>query len=511
MRIRGYSIKQLEFVARYSRQFNNFNDELIRGIRQKERMELMIDDIYKEICKFVPKNIKYLGFRADDRKHSFNTVNEGEDKKKRRSGNERIINIYPTYARLYIYMFKISVLNQQTEEMDSLYLEVPIYIPLYYDDYHFMIRGNLYSTPLQITDSIFYTNRSNIVVLKNMARAIKCTREKRNTLLSDIYGNKFSVQTFNVYLSKVKIPFLLYYFAYFGFVNTFMYFGADQFCKFHDTIPLEEDKTNYYFKFGQIYISVDREAFNTKYLLRQFLATTLEVGKKNMDIEEITSTDRWKSILGSYISDNNVYQKGIDLLKTFIVSLDHRNIQLMKMLLPNPDKDPKKSMFAVIRYIFVNFGTLSTKTNSLLNKRIRLSEYLVNPIIQSIYKKLHRFLSTPKKNQDLQRCGDIIKVPASILINAVSGKAKDDLAIDIVKFSSNCNDNSLLNAALSYTNNGPGSPGSKSGGLGGSSQKGIDLSHVGRLDINCSSNSSPGSAGSLCPTCKININTLTFQ
>ena len=51
--------------------------------------------------------------------------------------------------------------------MKKVYVECPLYIPLYVDNYHFYIKGNKYSAPYQIIDAITYTNRENMKVLKN--------------------------------------------------------------------------------------------------------------------------------------------------------------------------------------------------------------------------------------------------------------------------------------------------------------------------------------------------------
>jgi hypothetical protein len=499
---------QLQWARQYSKKFNKFNEDVILGIREQDKMITYLDETWKEVQRHIPQNLKYLGYRFDDSGNRFRELNVGKEKKKVvKSDIIKTMSINDTYARLAIFQFEISVEDQQTNEMKTVYVESQIYIPLYVDKYHFYIRGNKYSTPFQITDAITYTNRANMVVLKTMTRAIKMAKEKRPTPIQDIFGNKYIVQIFYIYMSSKKVPFVLYYFAYFGFNTTFEYFGADKFCKFHSTAPLEDEDERIYFKFGMIYISVDRNAFNNNPLLRQFIASVLEVQKKHMGIEEIESTTRWKFILGSTISENNALSKGEGLLRTFIVSLDHRTIINIKKLIGG---GPKESTFAVVRYIFLNFGTLSARTNSLANKRIRLSEYLINPVIQSIYRKLYRFLSTTKKNQDIDRCLDIIKIPSGLIIGAVSGKNKGELALDIAKYSSSCNDNTLLNVGLSYTTSGPGSASSKSGSMVSSVQRALDTSYLGRLCISTSTNSSPGLSGTLSPMTDINMETLTF-
>jgi hypothetical protein len=497
----------LQWVNHYSEKFDTFNDKAIKDIRKNDEILLFIDACYKEISRNVPSNISYLGYRFDDNANRFRELNTGSDKHKTKKETAKTMNIYDTYARLAIYMFKITVTDQQTNELISRYVEIPIYIPLYIDDYHFYIKGSLYAIPFQITDSITFSNRTNLVILKTMTRAIKMNKEKKVSPIADVHGNKYISYVYYIYLLKKKIPFLLFYFAYFGFNNTFRYFGADKYCRFFDSAPLEPEEATVYFKFGQIFIGVDRKEFENNYLLRQFVSTVLELQKRGLNREAIESTTRWKIILGSTISEINPLVKGEGLLRTFVISLDYKTIENIKNIIGGP---PKETTFAMIRYIFLNFSTLSSKSNSLLNKRIRLSEWVCDPFIRETYKKLYRFISTPEKNKDLNRCIDIIKIPSGFILGAICGKNKRSLSLNIAKYSSSVNDNSLLNVALKVTSAGPGSPFSKSGSMVSVNYRKFDTSYLGKICITTSSNSEPGISSVMTPFCRIDEKSLTF-
>ena len=41
------------------------------------------------------------------------------------------------------------------------------------------------------------------------------------------------------------------------------------------------------FKFGKYFLGVERDTFNTNYLLRQFVSTVLALGRKNLDLDDI--------------------------------------------------------------------------------------------------------------------------------------------------------------------------------------------------------------------------------
>lgn len=497
----------LQWVSNYSKEFDNFNDDVIVGIRKNDDMVVHIDETFREVQKHLPKNMEYLGYHYDDSGKRFRELNVGKDKEKKEV-SRKTMSIYDTIARMVVFDFKLTDKNPQTGEIETVFADCPLYIPLYVDDYHFYIRGNKYSAPYQITDAITYTNKNNMVVLKTKSRAIKLTRERKSTPIVDAHGEKYISNVYYSHMAPKKVPFLLYYFAHFGFMNTMRYFGADKFIKFVKEAPLEPDDKFIYFKFCTIYIAVDREAFGKYYNLRQFIFTTLETQKRSMDVEDIENTSRWKVILGSTISDSDALKKGEGLINTFNISADDRTIKNIAEMIGGY---PKNNMWSIMRWMFVNFSTLSSKTQNLLNKRIRVSEWIIDPFVKETYRKLYRYLSTPEKNRDMKRLLDIINISDGFILGAICGKNRKGLSLDIAKYSSGVNDNSLTKDALKYTTAGPGTPGSAGGSLTSSTYRTFNTSYVGRIDIYHSSNSDPGTSGCLVPTAKIDLRTMTFS
>lgn len=463
-----------------------------------------IDETWKEIQKHIPNNMIYKGYHFDDTGRRFRELNSGKDK----SGlNRKTMSIYDTAARLCVFEFELKNMNSQTGQMEKVYTECPLYIPLYVDKYHFYIKGNKYSAPYQIIDAITYTNRENMIVLKTKTRAIKLAKEKKANGVADAYGNRYIANIFYLYMTKKKVPFVLYYFAHFGFFNTFRYFGADKYCKFSATLPDTPEENCIYFKFGQIYIVVDKEAFDKYYNLRNFIFTVLECQKRGLDKEAIEDCVRWKIILGSTISENNALEKGKGLVKTFMISLDARTVTNIRNLVGGA---PKENMFAVVRWMFLKFSSLSSKSSNLLNKRIRVSEWIIDPFLKETFRKLYRYLATTEKTRDIKRLVDIVKCPESLILGAICGKNRAGLTLSIAKYAAGVNDNVLIKDALRYTINGPGTPGSSGGSLTSTQFRVFDTSYVGRVDLYQSSNSDPGVSGCLTPTCKIDMNNLVF-
>ena len=488
----------LEFVSGYSRQFDNVNRDIVKGIREKDDMAASIDEACREIGRSLPDNITYLGYTPDDSGRTMRDVNKSKSKDKK--DTRPSVSVDQTYARLYVFKFKLRF------DGVTQIAEMPIYIPLLVDGYHYLIRGNKYSAPYQMTDAITYTNKDDMVVLKTMKRAMKVSREK--CTITDVHGAQYHTHQLFLHVPK-KAPFLLFYFAMFGFFSTAKYFGVEKFLSYSQEFPIDPDPSKVYFKFGTMFIGVMRSRFDENYLLRQYVATVLALGKKGLNLEIVPRVAYWKTILGSTVSDTKTLEKGQGLINTFIVSLDHRTMLNIERLIGG---SPKRSMWAVMRWIFIEYSTLSSKSSSLENKRIRLSEYQITPLINAMYTKLWRYLNTSVKNRDARRLYDIFKISPALVLNAIIGKSKSRSgSLSIAKYSSYVNDLALLNVALKFTTAGPGSPMERSGKLVGSQYRRFDTSSVGRVCLITTSNTDPGISGTFVPSARLDLYTMTFR
>jgi len=487
------------FMALYSSQFNNINENVVKGIREKDDMSKSIEECCREIERALPEFIKYRGMTWDDSGRTMRDVNKTKSKDKK--DPTMSISVNRTYSRLAIYRFNIKY------DGESRLVEMPIHIPLLFDGYHYLIRGNKYSAPYQIIEGVTFTNKEDMVVLKTMQRPIKMSREK--CVITDLHGAKYNTHQMFLALNVKKVPFLLFYFAHFGFAATHKFFGCDKFLKFFDEYPIEPDPKRIFFKFGTFFISVDREVFEVNYLLRQYVATMMAMGRRGVNPDTAKRVTYWVTLLGASISDSKTIEKGYALLSTFMVALDHKTMQTIEQLVGGA---PKITMYSVVRWMFIKYATLSAKSNSLDNKRIRFAEYQINPLVRALYAKLYRFMNTGLRMKDIRRLADIFKISPAIITNAIIGKSRGKSGgLTIAKYSSYVNDLALLNVALKFTIAGPGSPMEKSGKLVGPSYRRFEPSSVGRTCLITTSNSDPGISGSLVPWADIDMETLTFK
>jgi hypothetical protein len=467
-----------------------------------------IEEICIELTKSLSGYVKYLGCDFDDSKNRFREANTSKkkDSKTGKYENVQYVNVNQTFSRMAVFHFNIKYMNPKTKQVTINDVDMPIYIPQFVDDYHYLIRGNKYSAPYQLTDAITYLGRNDSIILKTLSRAIKLSRESKT--IKDVHGLEYKSYAFYLHVSKKKIPFLLYYFAQYGFFTTLKYFGVENIIRLYAECPIDPDEDTIYFKYGKVYLGVARNAFNTMYELRQFVATILQLQRKLLDISYIRDAYYWRMILGSYISLNKPYSQGIDLLLTFINSLDARTKQNIKNIIGGPTRE---NSFAVLRWMFKNYSSLANKNMSLQNKRLRYTEYIVSPLIRDLQNKLYRFLKTNPGMRDKKRLLDVFKSSPSIIVNAIIGKTNNkNQVLSIAKYSNQVNDMAIF-TALKYTRAGPGTAIEKIGKRAGITYRLMDSTYTGSVDLITTSSGSVGISGVLTPYAEVDSETMAFK
>lgn len=499
-----------EFLSEYSDKYDHLNEDVIINIRRDDSIAEKIEEICIELTKSLNEYVTYLGFDFDDSKNRFREANAVASKKKdSKTGkfeNVQYINVNRTYSRLAVYHFRVKWTDPRTNEMTIKKLDMPIYIPAMIDNYHYLIRGNKWSCPYQLTDALTYQGKGSSIILRTLTRAIKLSRE--SIVIKDAHGIEFKTYNFFTHVSNKKIPFVLYYFAYFGFFRTLEYFGVHKDIKLYEDCPVDPDEDVIYFKFGQLYLGVNRDRFNSIYELKQFVATILALGRKNLVLSQIKDAFYWRMILGTYVSLTKSYDQGAALLTTFACCVDARTKANINNIAGG---GPKNNAFAILRWMFLAYSQLSNKNTSIFNKRLRYAEYLVCPLTRECQTRLYRFLKTRPNMRDAKRLYDIFRPSPSILCNAIIGKAKNrNQMLNVAKYSNQVNDLVLLNTALKWSAAGPGSQNEFSGKRATISSRTFAPNYVGRICVLTTPNGGVGLSGNLTPFIEMNKETMTF-
>lgn len=491
-----------KFVAEYSNLFDNVNRDII-NIRREDDMLMYLEECCRELENSLPDNIKYLTYTKDSSRKSFRTTARGENKKKGATSNDNYEYVNVDYTHAIKYIFKFSVKYEDSKTIATL----PIYVPQLDDQTQtFIIRGKRYSAPFQLIDSVVYAGKKDSIVMKTLTRAIKMSRS-RSTIL-DVHGQKYKTHAFYLHMKSKRIPFLLFYFASFGFFKTLRFFGVEDDIGFYSEIPIEPDKNLIFFKLGSMNMGVNRRLFQTNHAFREFVSSILDLNRRSINISNIQSVMFWENTLGyASGSTNNTRVKAQELLVTFRTALDKRTMDNIQKLM---NTSLKRNTFAVVRWMFLNYSMLLNRTTSLDNKRLRLSEYLVVPFVRDMLQRLYRYLSMSTKRKDIDKLLDIFKISPTIIIDAIIGKTKKG-GLNIAKFSDYVNDMTLFNVITKVTIAGPGSPVEGGGKMIPNSMREFDQSFMGRIDLVTTPNGDPGITRSIVPSADIDPELMIFR
>lgn len=500
-----------DFVAGFSDLTKSIiNMDLIKS-RSNENMVKYIDELCKEIKKILGEDVEYLGYEPNDKITYLQDMNRPKQKSKK-GFSGKLISTEPTYARAYNFNFKISFKGEIRK------ISMIIYVPLICEDgVNFLIKGNKYCTPFQVIDSITYNrtdskNRYDEVCLKTSVHDVKMQRFKY--CIRDIKGIPYNVNIFNIkFHSKVnKVPFVLFYFATFGFFKSLEYFGLGNpitGVKVFSELPEPDSEYHKYylfFKFGSLYLSVRKSVFMNNTFVRDLIGTILSINKKrSITVDTINKVDYWLMTLGGHLSNNNTLSSGHSLRATFINSLDPRTIELIKTFV---GKENLNSIFSVVKWMFFDYSINISKDASLINKRLRLSEYIIDPLKQTLKRKAYQCVAGRGGFRDIKRYEDVFKVSRSIIVDGIIGKSS---GLNTGKFSNTVNDFSILNTITKCSQTGPGAPGSGKMSFIPKEFKRLHQSMISRIDLISTSVNNPGANLNILPNCNIDSVSLGFK
>ena len=499
-----------DFVSKFSSSVKQIVNTDIIKCRQNENMVSYIDELCKEIQKMIGNDVEYLGFEVNDRIKQVREINKAKQKSKKKRLNTIYLLTEPTYARSYNFNFKLKFRGEVRK------ISMPIYVPLILDDgVNYLIKGNKYCSPFQLIDSVTYNridskNKLEEVCLKAAIQDIKMQRFKSN--IKDINGISYNTNRYNIKLNRKisKVPFILFYFASFGFHKTLEYFGLSTpivGVKKFDVLPPITDKMHKYylfFKFGNVFLSVNKHIFEESLQVRDLICTILATKKRSITPETIAKTEFWMMSLGSFLSQSNTLSSGNSLRTTFINAVDPKTSELIEDFI---GKKNLNSTFSVVRWMFFTFSTNISKDVSLINKRLRLAEYIIDPLKQLLKMKIYSYSKARGGCRDMKRLESLFAVPPSIILDAIIGKTS---GLNTGKFSNAVNDFSIMNSITKVVQTGPGTPGSGKGTHIPKEFKKLHSSMLSRLDIINTSVNNPGGNYLLTPNCRIATN-LSFK
>lgn len=498
-----------------------FNEELM-NFRANEDMEYLISNIMKGLE--VIKGVKFKSCTVERKRDVYQFKKNNEDLTKEEleelnritSANKgvrkSVKSAYPLTPIKQSRLLTCNVVMEFSDEEQTIDYNFKFFYPELIKKQYFLINGNKFFPVLQLSDAEFYRSGKNTIVFKTTFMPINITANK-NVLIDSIGNEIGKCRNFDVALFGKHINAMLYFFAEYGVYETARLFGLGDHIEFvfkkMETHMAQEgikkndrDELDYYmFKLApSLTLKVKKDFFsqetNMKEKMKMGILHTFITSfkKKHIDENSFHSDEYWKRQLGKQITNNTtkMYEKATSMLSSLERILDVTTKDMMRI------KDEyKDEIYSVIKYMIENFESIILiNTHDLANKRIRCGEYLINPITTRQSPSVYRLISPAKKVTVDNNKQIFSSINEDYLINQIT-------TINLVRYSNQVNPAfNLFTNILKQSNSGPQSQKTDSGS-NSISNRGMDPSYIGSIDVISTSSGEPGISGTLTPFCKI--------
>lgn len=398
-------------------------------------------------------------------------------------------NIY-SYINLRDSDIKLLQVNYLISRKDiTEHFKVYIEVPRIVDKYYFRIGGNVYSAMYQIVDASTYNNatsrsKKHVVILKTTFMPIRIYRSYKSlksTAKENVKCTYYETRTFNKSVSVVK-----YIFAKYGFYKG-LEFLMSNYVMVSKTPTTSDDV--YSFMKNDIYINVPKYVFDNSSFVQSLVYTIYKSIIKDTVYADIFTDEFWLKSLGGEFSTLTA-EKGLSVLD----SLEHIYDIATKESIHLP-MDQKGDIYRILRWMIGEFSNLRKKDNTdISTKKIRYAEYIASLYAQKLSLNIYRVSDLGAK-ATIESIKKAIGIHPEYLLGSIT-KCK------LINYKNSVNDLDSINA-LKFTYKGISGIGDKSSSTVPTQFKLVNVSHLGRVDLDSSSNSDPGMSGTLCPLVKL--------
>lgn len=501
-------MNQREFIYDYNDKYRpKFNNDLF--VRTDDDLINALKNIIYSCQREQSFVIKVMNFEVienyDDINHILweyedNIINKGKkssSKKNSKNDNQfAFINLKDSDLKLIKVTYFIQI-NEKKNGLVNDTLSVYIAIPRIIDDFYFKINGNVYSAMYQIVDASTYNNsaaksaKKQSITFKTVFMPLRLYRY--SSFLKDIDGNNVPCTYFVANAFKKSLLVMKYIIVKFGLIGAmdFLKIKGVNLVKNYYNINKEND---YIFPVRDMYVTVPKILYNSVQIIQSFVYTLLSVTNymKDTSYEDMFDTDTWTKALGAEFTSKDldtIRDKGENIIESLSGIYDLITKNDLRLC-----DDDKRDIYCLIRWMMYEFNALRQKDNlDITTKKVRWAEYIASLYAEKLAFGIYR-ISDKGNTADLNTIRKAIQIPPMYLINAIS-------KCQLVNYKSCVNDIDAL-IALKYTYKGVSGIGEKSNAIS-SAYRSIHPSHLGRVDIDSSSNSDPGVSGTLCPLTKL--------
>lgn len=517
---------QLEFLAQFNREHKEqFNPQLF--MRSNEEV---MDQLQKVIKSCERHNnyyyIEVQGFRIIDDYNEIKRIlfnyyeylTRNKSKVKKKDNPFGFININQSDIRLLIVTYHVGVnmennLSIRPEDLAAGKVksedtfDVYIAIPRTINHYYLRINGIIRSTLYQIVDGSTYNNNYTNSKIPNISFKIifMAARVFRYMIgLTDFYtGEEIRLFNYRANIFNKTVCCCNYFLAHFGLPETIKFLGiADEAVWISDRPHPDMEHYWSFEKAPNLYV-IANKYLTTNDNVTQALVTCLYTCLvPGMDYTMAYTPLFWTRILGALFNRasnekvlsmiagdptvTDTYNKGMSILDSFENIYDistHEDLRLKE--------SSKHDMYAVLRWVIREFTALKRKDNYDVGiKRIRFGQYMAATYIFKVARGINR-VSDQNNRITVETIKKAIRTDPLYLLNAISKS-------NLVTYRNMVSDMDAL-LALKFSLKGISGIGEDDNNSIPDSIRFIHPSHVGRLDLDSSSDNNPGITGMISP------------
>lgn len=494
-------IEGINNQQQFIRQFNDVHREKFNDDLFKRDDDEMIDELKKVILSC--ERSKYFTIKVtkftvvDDYATMMKMLRDQEAIKHQSKDSEynqyEYITLKDSDVRLLVVDYFIQVPSPKKDSPGSKNIRVLIMVPRFVDKYYFKIMGNYYCPKFQILDGSTYNNSGSNSKCQNVTfkSLFMATRIFRYTV--DVHfenGESRSAVYYNSAIFNKKVPIMKYILAKYGLFGTLQAFGIPEF-SITNTNPNKKDY--YTLAKGSLFINVPTFLFDNDHILQSLVYTiymsinTKDGAKPN----DLWSKEYWLRSLGeSY--NNKSTEKGESVLESLESIYDIPTKEALRL-----PEIYKKDIYCVIIWILREFSILSQTDNlNVSTKRRRLAAYCAALYGMKLSSGMFTFSS--EKNIQVNQIEKRIHTFPDYLLKAIS---KDRT----INNRSSVNDLDSF-TAIKWTFKGIQGLGEAKDSAVPDIYRQAHPSHLGRIDLDSSSNGEPGLSGMICPLVKTTDN-----
>lgn len=402
---------------------------------------------------------------------------------------------------------------QITTNLNQKTFDKRILIPVEHDG-KFLINNKKYKAIWQMLEASVYTQRGRITLKARMP--IVVYRNTKRSIM-DILGNEYQTCSFSYALStkakrkgaKQRIKFidpLMVFGAKIGLSETVNFFGMRGIITLMEELnPDKIDNEKFiYFQVDEIFFRVDRYMFVHYQWVQSVCAMLCNLKCSDFPLTWDRRNDRdyWVCRIGfvdSVRSKSMTLESFKDKGTTTIYFIERLLDRVTQSILRLPDYY-KQNIYYLLLWMLMNFESLKCKNNvDLNNKRIRKNEYIVQASLgKKVSENINKLIERKSKSKmnTIDTLTELFNFPSDIITAAITNLD------DLMKSDDLVNDMDFL-LSLNYSSKGPNSLGEDSAKKISKKYRALDISHVGKVDLNATSNSEPGMAGSFTPFVEI--------